>query len=139
MENTRKVLVVEDDEDVRDLLTTLLGVLGHEVREATNGEEALTILRDGWRPDLIVLDLMMPVMNGWAFRSEQRRIEGAGDIPVIVLSARRDAKPGEPTSEDLKAAEILPKPFDLDVFLQAISKHGLGPEASGAPTAAAPK
>jgi CheY-like chemotaxis protein len=117
---TARVLVVEDDEDVRDLLTTLLGVLGHEVREAANGEVALKILRDGWRPDLIVLDLMMPVMNGWAFRAEQRRIEGAGDIPVIVLSARR-------ADGDLEAAEVLPKPFDLDVFLGAVSKHGLGP------------
>ena len=122
-----RVLVVEDDEDVRDLLKTLLGVLGHEVREATNGEEALTILREGWRPDLIVLDLMMPVMNGWAFRSEQRRIEGAGDIPVIVLSARRN-------DGDIEAAEVLPKPFDLDVFLGAVSKHGLGPARTNAAT-----
>jgi CheY-like chemotaxis protein len=122
-----RVLVVEDDEDVRDLLHTLLGILGHEVREATNGEEALQILRDGWRPDLIVLDLMMPVMNGWAFRAEQRRIEGAGDIPVIVLSARR-------ADGDLEAAEVLPKPFELDTFLAAVSKHGLGPAQATAAT-----
>src|SRR5262245_17496031 len=85
----RQALVVEDDEDIRDLLATLLTVLGFEVREASNGQIGLETLRTGWKPDLIVLDLMMPVMNGWAFRAEQRKLEGLRDVPVIVLSARR--------------------------------------------------
>src|ERR671932_609153 len=88
-EECRQALIVEDDEDIRDLLSTLLTVLGFEVREANNGQVGLEALRSGWKPDLIVLDLMMPVMNGWAFRAEQRKIDGLREVPVIVLSARR--------------------------------------------------
>ena len=117
----RQALVVEDDEDIRDLLSTLLTVLGFEVREAHNGEAGLATLRTGWKPDLIVLDLMMPVMNGWAFRAEQRRIEGLREVPVIVLSARRP--PYREADTTFEVAEILPKPFDLDNFLAAVSRH----------------
>lgn len=121
MEGCRQALVVEDDEDIRDLLSTLLTVLGFEVREATNGQLALDQLRDGLRPDLIVLDLMMPVMNGWTFRAEQRRIDGMHDVPVIVLSARRP--PYREADPSFEVAEILPKPFDLDNFLAAVVRH----------------
>jgi CheY-like chemotaxis protein len=120
-EGCRRALVVEDDEDIRDLLTTLLTVLGFEVLEASNGQVALDQLREGVRPDLIVLDLMMPVMNGWTFRSEQRRIEGMRDVPVIVLSARRP--PYREAEGSFEVAEILPKPFDLDNFLAAVVRH----------------
>ncbi|HEV8638825.1 MAG TPA: response regulator [Chloroflexota bacterium] len=115
----RSALVIEDDEDTRDVLIMLLTVLGLEVRQATNGQEALDALKT-WRPDLIVLDLMMPVMNGWAFRSEQKRMPEARDIPVIVLSARQP--PFRPEDE-LDVAELLPKPFELDTFLAAVARH----------------
>jgi CheY-like chemotaxis protein len=115
----RSALVIEDDEDTRDVLTMLLTVLGLEVREARNGREALETLKV-WRPDLIVLDLMMPVMNGWAFRSEQKRMPEARDIPVIVLSARQP--PFRP-EDDLDVSELLPKPFELDTFLAAVARH----------------
>jgi CheY-like chemotaxis protein len=120
-EGCRQALVVEDDEDIRDLLSTLLTVLGFEVREANNGEIGLEMLRGDWRPDLIVLDLMMPVMNGWAFRAQQRKIDGLRDVPVIVLSARRP--PYREAEASFEVAEILPKPFDLDNFLAAVSRH----------------
>ena len=121
VEGSRQALIVEDDEDIRDLLSTLLTVLGFEVREANNGQVGLDALRNGWKPDLIVLDLMMPVMNGWAFRAEQRKIEGLRDVPVIVLSARRP--PYREAEGGFEVAEILPKPFDLDNFLAAVSRH----------------
>ena len=120
-DGARQALVVEDDEDIRDLLSTLLTVLGFEVREASNGEIGLETLRTGWKPDLIVLDLMMPVMNGWAFRAEQRKIEGLREVPVIVLSARRP--PYREAESGFEVAEILPKPFELDSFLAAVSRH----------------
>ena len=122
----RSALVIEDDEDTRDVLIMLLTVLGLEVREARNGQEALETLK-AWRPDLIVLDLMMPVMNGWAFRSEQKRMPEARDIPVIVLSARQP--PFRPEDE-LDVAELLPKPFELDTFLSAVARHCPGLAAS---------
>ena len=125
----RSALVIEDDEDTRDVLNMLLTVLGLEVREARNGREALELLGT-WRPDLIVLDLMMPVMNGWAFRSEQKRIPEARDIPVIVLSARQP--PFRP-EDKLDVAELLPKPFELDTFLSAVARHCPG-LAAGAPS-----
>jgi len=124
-----QALVVEDDVDIRDLLFTLLTVLGFEVREAANGQLALETLRGGFVPDLIVLDLMMPVMNGWAFRAEQRKIEGLRDVPVIVLSARRP--PYREVDSTIEGAEILPKPFDLDTFLGAVVRHC--PEAAIGP------
>src|SRR5688572_8277127 len=97
----------------------LLTVIGFEVRQVRNGQEALDTLGK-WRPDLIVLDLMMPVMNGWAFRSEQRRMPEARDIPVVVLSAR--SGPFRP-EDSLDDAELLPKPFELDRFLAAVARH----------------
>jgi CheY-like chemotaxis protein len=118
-EASRRALVVEDDDDVRDVLNMLLTVLGFAVDEATNGREALERLRENL-PDLIVLDLMMPVMNGWTFRAEQKKIEGARDIPVIILSARR---PPYREVEALEGAEVLPKPFELDTFLKAVARH----------------
>ena len=119
MEECRRALVIEDDEDTRDVLNMLLTVLGFEVKEAKNGKEALDTLGK-WRPDLIVLDLMMPVMNGWAFRAEQRRNPELRDIPVVVLSARQP--PFRP-EDGLDVAELLPKPFELDTFLAAVARH----------------
>jgi CheY-like chemotaxis protein len=119
VDECRRALVIEDDEDTRDVLTMLLTVLGFEVKEARNGKEALETL-GAWRPDLIVLDLMMPVMNGWAFRAEQRRIPELRDIPVVVLSAR--SGPFRP-EDSLDVAELLPKPFELDTFLAAVARH----------------
>jgi CheY-like chemotaxis protein len=117
----RRALVVEDDDDIRDVVSMLLTVLGFEVKEAANGQIGLDILRDGWIPDIVVLDLMMPVMNGWAFRAEQRKIRGAEKIPVIVLSARRP--PFREVDQSFQVAEVLPKPFELDTFLAAVSRH----------------
>ena len=116
---TRRALVVEDDDDVRDVLIMLLTIIGFETQEATNGKQALELMRESL-PDLIVLDLMMPVMNGWTFRSEQKKIPGARDIPVIILSARR---PPFRAGEALDAAEMLPKPVELAPFLKAVAKH----------------
>src|SRR5216683_1405811 len=84
-----QILVVEDDAAIRGLVSDVLRDDGYDVREATNGVEALEQLRYE-RPDLIVLDLMMPVMDGWAFVEECRRKRVCGDVPIVVTSASHD-------------------------------------------------
>src|SRR5881392_3915466 len=91
MEEAGPVLVVEDDEDIRDSLVEFLGDEGYEARGAGNGREALSLLAAiAPPPCLIILDLMMPVMDGRTFREEQLRRPDVADIPVIVISAYRD-------------------------------------------------
>ena len=106
-----RVLVVDDDPRIRDMLGGFLHDEGYGVRDAANGAEALA-LSQSWRPDLIILDLMMPVMNGWQF------VEAYGDqpgehAPIVVITA---AGPGAiKSAEHLGAiSAVLAKPLDLD-------------------------
>jgi CheY-like chemotaxis protein len=113
-----RVLVVDDDEGIRDSLTELLEDEGHQVMSAENGADALTKLAAMTpAPDLILLDLMMPVKDGFAFRSEQRADERFSAIPVVAMSAmpRREGR-----WEALGAREYLQKPFQLDALIQAL-------------------
>jgi len=113
------VLVVDDDPDIRELLFTALEDEGFEVVPAGNGQEALAIIKT-FRPDVIVLDLMMPVMDGWQFAAELRaRDDGDEDIPIVLLSAARDLKTHAKT---LAAADIIEKPFDLAELLPKIAR-----------------
>ena len=84
------LLIVEDDVDIRDALADLASVEGFQVDTAANGREALRHLALGPRPHLILLDLLMPEMNGWQFRQCQLRDPSIADIPVVVLSAMVD-------------------------------------------------
>ena len=81
-----RILVVEDHDSARTALTKLLSSTGYDVVEAPNGSEALAQLATGPRPDLILLDLMMPVMDGWEFMKRQRRDWHLCTIPTIVVS-----------------------------------------------------
>jgi CheY-like chemotaxis protein len=114
----RRVLVVDDDPSIQGFLAEALSDEGYDVRAAANGREALTIVRE-WRPDLILLDLMMPEMDGWAFRAEQRAMPGVSDVPVIVLSATRDLAT---KARDLEPAQVFAKPFDLEALLGTIEQ-----------------
>ena len=113
------VLVVEDDADILRAIVQVLEDEGYAVRAAENGSVALAALREpgAARPCVILLDLMMPVMDGWAFRAEQLRDPALSDIPVIILTADGAAveKPGL-----LRAAGALPKPVELLTLLDAI-------------------
>jgi CheY-like chemotaxis protein len=108
------VLVVDDQEVIRDTLQTALDDEGFTVETAANGREALEIL-GRWKPCVVLLDLMMPVMDGWAFCAEQRR---TGDkTPIVLLSAAGGL------SEEAKAlcaAGFIAKPFDIDHVISAI-------------------
>ncbi len=115
----KRVLVVDDDPDIRELLFTALEDEGFEVVPAGNGQEALAIIQT-FRPDVIVLDLMMPVMDGWQFANELRaRDEGDEDIPIVLLSAARDLATH---AKALAAADIIEKPFDLAELLPKIAR-----------------
>lgn len=80
-------MVVDDDPDIRDTLADVLEQQGFEVRVVANGHDALQLLRQDYRPSVILLDLMMPVMDGWLFRSLQRTDPDLANIPVVVISA----------------------------------------------------
>lgn len=120
------VLVVDDDPDILEALSEILEAEGFEVRRARNGKEALERLNPD-PPDLILLDLMMPVMDGWEFAQRMRQIEGpASRVPLIVLSADRNvgAKAGE-----IGARGYLAKPFELNDLLEMV-RHSLPPDAA---------
>jgi len=115
-----KILVVEDDDDIRDSLKELLEEEGYRVDTAANGEQALNRLR-GEAPQLILLDLMMPVMDGWEFQKQLREIPSFSRVPIIVISASKFSR------EPLNAAAFIPKPLDAGVLLETIESflaHG---------------
>jgi CheY-like chemotaxis protein len=114
------VLVVEDDPDVREALSIFLESEGHQVVEAANGREALERLRGIGRCCLILLDLFMPEMDGWAFRREQLADPDLRSIPVLVISADRSA--GSKATQ-LGAVGCLVKPLDFDDLLGQVSAH----------------
>ena len=112
----KRILVVDDDPDLRELLFTALADEGFEVVPAANGREALVVLRT-FRPDVIILDLMMPVMDGWQFASALKELDE--DIPIVLLSAARDLKEHAAT---LNAADIIEKPFELSELIPKIER-----------------
>ena len=114
------VLVVEDDPDIRATLCEALDDHGYTAVGAGNGAEALDYLRGALEPPcLILLDLMMPVMDGQTFRNEQRADPRIAAIPVVVISAYRDV---EKYASEL-AAEYLPKPVRLDTLIETARRH----------------
>jgi CheY-like chemotaxis protein len=115
---THRILVVDDDPDIRESIVEVLEDAGHATVSAANGNEALDKLRaEAEPPCLILLDLMMPVMDGRAFREEQLKDPALSPIPVIVLSAFRDA--GD-TAKEMNAAGHLPKPVTLEALIQLV-------------------
>src|SRR5215211_2262788 len=102
------ILVVEDSDDVREMMTVALELEGHDVHSAANGRQALAQLENGLRPGVILLDLMMPIMNGWDFRAALQRDERFRNTPIIVVSALGGDLVG--TNGGL----FLPKPIDVE-------------------------
>jgi signal transduction histidine kinase len=113
----RRILVVEDDYGIRDVLCTILEEHGYAVASACNGDEALRTLRGGRAPDLIVLDLRMPVMDGWQFRAAQKADPALAAVPVLALSADGSAK-----AEAIDAAAYIRKPLSTEALLGAIAR-----------------
>ena len=118
----KRVLIVEDDEDIRDVLLQVLELEGYRVVAAANGQEALALLRNGEHPDLILLDLMMPVMDGWQFRAEQQKHSEWSEIPVVILSAHGNA---QQKAAGIQAAGYLRKPVELETLLNTVKNNCL--------------
>ena len=114
-------MLVEDDFAIRETVADVLEGEGFEVTCASNGAEALRRLGDGSaQPGLILLDLMMPVMDGYQFRSAQSRDPRIADIPVVVFSA--GAGP-EVCLTPLAPAAYLPKPFELHRLIDVVERY----------------
>ncbi len=112
------ILIVEDDADTRDMIGRFLELEGYAVETAANGRQALDRLDAGARACVILLDLMMPVMDGWEFRRIQVSHSTLSKIPVIVFSAA-----GRDRMSQIDANEYLSKPVDLDELLDRISRY----------------
>jgi CheY-like chemotaxis protein len=113
-----QILVVDDDENIRQIVRILLSDEGYEVLEASNGQAALELL-GGVQPELILLDLRMPVMDGWEFAQRYSLMPGK-HAPIIACVAALDATTA---CEGVPAVAILSKPFDLDDLLEAVRSH----------------
>ena len=107
-----RVLLVDDEQDIREAVSEALLYEGHDVVTAGDGAEALRVCRQS-HPDVILLDLMMPGMNGWDFRKTQRGEAGISEIPVVVVSALGRVA-------ELPVAGFLPKPFGLDALVALV-------------------
>ena len=112
------VLIVEDDADTRDMIGRFLELEGYAVETAANGRQALDRLDAGSSACVILLDLMMPVMDGWEFRRIQVSHSALSKIPVIVFSAA-----GRDRMSQIDANDYLAKPVDLDELLDRISRY----------------
>jgi CheY-like chemotaxis protein len=113
----KRILVVEDCFTARELMSLLLGEEGYMVSTAANGVEAIERLHMSCRPDLILLDLRMPVMDGWTLQEELKRDPELSGIPIVVLSGV-DEGGDQPSSPE--AAPFLHKPVDADKLLQTV-------------------
>jgi CheY-like chemotaxis protein len=113
IERNRSVLVIDDDSDVRAALCELLEIEGYEATGAEDGQAALERLNAGARPGLILLDLMMPRMNGREFCAHLRQDPELGAIPVIVVT-------GSPQNAPPDVVDMLIKPIARDILLQKI-------------------
>ena len=124
-----EILVVEDDAAIRGLVTEVLRDDGYDVSEAANGVEALAYVGNH-EPDLIVLDLMMPVMDGWTFVEECRRTARCSEVPIVVTSASHDLSG---TAERLRSYGVrtcLAKPFDVDGLLALVERYAPSTDAA---------
>jgi CheY-like chemotaxis protein len=113
------ILVVDDDEDIRDVITILLEGRGYAAVGAFDGQDALDQLRERPAPSLILLDLMMPRLNGIDFAVALRARPGLADVPIVILSGDTRARE---TAASLRAAGCLNKPVDLRDLLAAVER-----------------
>jgi CheY-like chemotaxis protein len=113
------VLIVEDDADLREMMAQLLTLEGFTAATAANGHEALEYLHaEDHKPDVILLDLMMPVMDGWEFRRKMQADPDVANVPVIVLSALDQSR-----ASDVPAEAFLKKPLDFDRLLKLVRDY----------------
>lgn len=119
MDKAHSVLLVEDDDFIRQEVSEALQDEGYKVSTAAHGKEALALLAEGQKPSVVLLDLMMPVMNGWEFLKAFKKEDSYAGIPVVILSAFADRA----TIIGGDAISVLRKPINLDALLDVLSEH----------------
>ena len=115
----KRILVVDDNSTIRDSVAKLLERAGYAVTAAADGEEALNRLQDSEKPALILLDLCMPVMDGWQFCRAQTKDARLASIPVVLFSGESDLADH---AADLKSAAILEKPVHPEELLRTVGR-----------------
>ena len=119
MKRCEDVLVVDDDADMIEVIQLVLQDAGYRTRSALNGQEALEAVESGGMPALIVLDMLMPVMNGWQFAEAFHALYGR-DVPIVVATAAEHVRS---RSDGIGAVGVLPKPFEVSDLLRVVSRH----------------
>jgi two-component system chemotaxis response regulator CheY len=112
---THNILIVEDDKDIRETLQYALELEGYDVQTAANGSDALHFLKKNHSPQLILLDLMMPIMNGWEFLEAIKTESKLSCIPVIVITAA-----GEAAARTVDVKAFIKKPIELESLLDTV-------------------
>jgi CheY-like chemotaxis protein len=126
MTTREDVLVVEDDPDMADAILLVLGAAGYATRSAADGKQALAAVEANM-PALILLDMLMPVMNGWEF-ARQLHAKYQSSPPIVVVSAAEHARA---RSAEIEAADVLPKPFDTGDLLRIVGRYAPRGAAAG--------
>lgn len=126
-QDEKTILVIDDDEAIREVLKMSLEMEGYTVMTATNGKDALEVLSKSPNQGLILLDLMMPVMNGWEFVEEFQKVEKYSKIPIILISAYSERAKNIPLIK-----EVFSKPMNFNTLLDKVKSYyyGLQPAAS---------
>lgn len=114
----KTIMIIEDESDIRSSLKEILELVGYDVLTAENGLDALNVLKESVKPNLILLDMKMPVMNGWDF-AEQFHKTYNNSSPIVVVTAAADS---EQRAKDINATGWVSKPFELDVLLNKIKE-----------------
>jgi CheY-like chemotaxis protein len=109
---SKLVLLIDDEEDVRETLRDILEDRGYRVSVAENGRAALDLLRSNERPCFVLLDLIMPEMNGWEFLDAIERDEELADLPIVISTSAPDQAPAD--------RRVLPKPLNLAMLLEQV-------------------
>ena len=120
------VLIVEDDADMLEVMELVLHDAGYTTRTALNGQQALEVVAQAM-PALILLDMLMPVMNGWQFAREFRARYGNA-VPIVVATAAEHVRA---RSDGIDAADVLPKPFEVADLLRVVGRHVPVPMPAG--------
>lgn len=113
---SRSILVIDDDSEIRAIITEVLRDEGYEVQAATNGAEGLAVIEQA-QPSLVLLDMRMPVLDGWEF--VRRLIKRGIEVPIIAMTAAQDARHW---AHEIGAVGVLAKPFDLVELLEAVER-----------------
>ena len=119
VEERRRILVVDDDSGIREVLVECLAGEGYDVADARNGAEGLERLR-GHRPHVVLVDLLMPVMNGRQFIAHLRADAATQGIPVLLMTGSNELLGRPPAGADA----LLPKPFELEELLDLVRRYG---------------